>query len=232
MIINEPSRLSGSLTRMPRWMAIPLLALIALIALTAACGGSSSAPSGPTASSVSVQRSDVPSGMVRCDISGDIQNFIQKEQSPDPSTSKSAANEWSQAQKNGAVAAYAVIYADTKSHCSEFANGRSDPAAVPYRLLINFVIQFKDAKSATNTYTNDSIFGVTASSLSVSASASIQGTKTGLGANSVVVSQAISNQTFFIALWQNKAFDVFLAVLNDYGAAARKIASSENNRIK
>ena len=226
MIINEPSRLSGSLTRMPRWMAIPLIAMVT------ACGGSSSAPSGPSASSVSVQQSDVPNGMVRCDVSGDIQSFIRNEQSPDPSTSRSASNEWSTAQKNGAVAAYAVIYADTKSHCSEFANGRNDPAAVPYRLVINFVIQFKDAKSATSTYTNDSIFGVTASSLAASGSASIQGSKTGLGANSVVVSQAISNQTFFIALWQNKAFDVFLAVLNVDPAAAKKISTSENNRIK
>lgn len=229
MIINEPSRLSGSLTRMPRWMAIPLLALMLW---TAACGGSSSAPSGPTASSVSVQQSDVPNGMVRCDLSGDIQSFIRNEQSPDPSTSKSAANEWSQAQKNGAVAGYAAVYADTKSHCSEFANGRNDPAAVPYRLVINFVLQFKDAKSATSTYTNDSIFGVTPSSLSVSESASIVGSKTGLGANSVVVSQAISNQTFYIALWQNKAFDVFLAVLNVDPAAAKKISTSENSRIK
>jgi hypothetical protein len=93
-------------------------------------------------------------------------------------------------------------------------------------------LQFKDAKSATTTYANDSIFGVTASSLSASGSSSIQGTKSGLTANSVVVSQSLSNQTFYIALWQNKTFDVFLAVLNFDPAAAKKIALSENGRIK
>jgi len=203
-----------------------------IVALVSACGGTSNAPAGPTASTVAVQPSDVPKDMVRCDLSGDIQSFIQKEQGPDPSTSKSAANEWSQAQKNGATAGYAAIYTDSKSHCTDFASGRNDPAAVPYRLVIDFVLEFKDTKSAANTYTNDAIFGVTASSLSASASTSIQGTKTGLTANSVVVSQTLSNQTFYIALWQNKSFDVFLAVLNLDAAAAKKIATSENSRIR
>jgi hypothetical protein len=206
---------------------IPIL----LAALVAACGGASNAPTGPTASTVAVQQADVPKDMVRCDLSGDIQSFIQKELGPDPSTSKSASNEWSQAQKDGATAGYAAIYTDSKSHCTDFANGRSDPAAVPYRLVIDFVLQFKDAKSAANTYSNDSIFGVTASSLSAAGSSSIQGTKTGLTANSVVVSQSLSNQTFYIALWQSNTFDVFLAVLNLDAAAAKKIATSENGRI-
>ena len=206
--------------------------VLILVALIAACGGSSPAPSGPTASTVSVQTTDVPKGMVRCNISGDIQSFIQSEQSPDPSTSKSAADEWTRAQKNGATAAYATIYTDSRSHCSEFANARTDPAAVPYRLVVNFVIQFKDSKSAENTYQNDSIFGVSSSSLRSSGTQSIEGAKTALGPNSVVVSQSISNQTFYIALWQNKAFDVFLAVLNVDPASSEKVATSENSRIK
>ncbi|HEV2477694.1 MAG TPA: hypothetical protein VGX22_14225 [Candidatus Dormibacteraeota bacterium] len=226
MIINEPRHPSGSLTWMRRF--IPILVLVAL----AACGGTSNAPTGPTAATVAVQASDVPKDMIRCDLSGDIQNFIQKEQGPDPSTSKSAANEWSHAQKNGATAAYTAIYTDSKSHCTDFASGRNDPAAVPYRLVIDFVLQFKDEKSAATTYTNDSIFGVTASSLSASGSSSILGMKSGLTANSVVVSQSLSNQTFYIALWQNKTFDVFLAVLNFDPAAAKKVATSENSRIK
>ena len=181
---------------------------------------------------MAVQPSDVPKDMVRCDLTGDIQSFIQKEKGPDASTSKSAANEWSQAQKNGATSAYVAIYTDSKSHCTDFASGRSDPASVPYRLVINFVLQFKDSKSAANTYTSDSIFGVTASSLTASGSSSIQGTKTGLTANSVVVSQSLSNQSFYIALWQNKTFDMFLAVLNLDPTAAKNVSTSVNSRIK
>lgn len=208
------------------------LLVLMLVGLLAACGSSTPNSSGPTASTVSVQSSDVPKGMVRCNISGDIQTFIQKEQSPDPSTSKSAADEWTRAQKSGATSAYATIFTDSTSHCSEFANARTDPAAVPYKLVVNFVLQFKDSKSAASTYQNDSIFGVSSSSLRSSGTQSIEGNKTDLGPNSVVVSQSISNQTFYIALWQNKAFAVFLAVLNIDPASSKKVATSENSRIK
>src|SRR5579872_1319992 len=93
----------GSLTRMVR---LPVVALTALLAAVA-CGGSTpTAPSGPTASTVAVQQSDLPAGMVRCDLSGDIDSFIQKEQSPDPATAKSMASEWDQAKKNGATAGH------------------------------------------------------------------------------------------------------------------------------
>jgi hypothetical protein len=214
----------GSLTLVPRFFVLSLVALIL------ACGGSSSAPSGPTAASVAVQSSDVPKGMVRCDVSGDIQRFIRNEQSPDPSTSKSVAGEWSDAQKSGATAAYATVYTDSKSHCSDFASARTDPGVVPYRLVINFTIQFKDSKSAASTYTSGSVFGVSAASLSAGKQG-VEGTKTGLSPNSIVV-DFDANPRIFIALWQNKSFAVLLATLNLDSATGNKIATSENSRIK
>lgn len=224
MIINEPLSLSGSLTWMRRF--IPILVLAAV----AACGGTSNGPTGPTAATVAVQSSDLPKGMVRCDISGEIQSFIQKEQSPDPATSKTLANEWSTAQKSGATAAYAMVYTDSKVHCSDFASAHTDPGAVPYKLVINFTLQFKNTKSAADSYTSGSVFGVSASSLRAGSQA-IQGTKTGLGANSVAVGFD-ATPTIYIALWQNQTFDVFLALLNFDPTAAKKIATSENSRIK
>jgi hypothetical protein len=204
--------------------------VLSLIALIAACGGSSSGPSGPTAAGVAVQSSDVPKGMVRCDVSGDIQRFIHNEQSPDPSTSKSVAGEWSDAQKSGATAAFATIYTDSKSHCSDFVSARTDPGVVPYRLVINFTIQFKDTKSAASTYTSGSVFGVSVASLSAGKQA-VEGTKTGLGPNSVVV-DFDANPTIFIALWQDRSFAVLLIALNLDSATGKKIAISEDSRIK
>ena len=206
------------------------LMLLLLIGVVAACGGSSSGPSGPTAASVAAQSGDVPNGMVKCSLSGDIQTFIHNEQSPDPSTSKTAANQWTDLQKSGATSAYVAIYTDSKSHCGDFASARTDPAAATYKLVVNFVVQFKDEKSAASAYANGSVFGVSAPSLHASAQA-IEGTKTGLSANSVVVSQAIANQSFYIALWQNKSFAVFLAVVNLDPTASKKVATSENGRI-
>ena len=224
MIINEPLCPSGSLTCMRRFIPILVLALVA------ACGGTSNGPTGPTAASVAVQSSDLPQGMVRCDISGEIQSFIKKEQAPDPGTSKTLAGEWSTAQKSGATAAYAMVYTDSKSHCSEFASAGTNPGSVPYKLVINFALQFKDTKSAVASYTSGSVFGVSASSLRAGSQA-IEGTKTGLSANSVVV-ELDANPAIYIALWQNQAFDVFLAVLNFDSTAAKKVATSENSRIK
>ena len=212
------------MARMRRFM------VLLLVSVVAACGGSSSGPSGPTAASVAAQSGDVPNGLVRCSLSGDIQTFIHNEESPDPSTSMTAANQWTDLLKSGATSAYVAIYTDSKTHCGDFANARTDPAAASYKLVVNFVVQFKDEKSAASAYANGSVFGVSAPSLQVSSQA-IVGTKTGLTANAVVVSQAIANQSFYIALWQNKSFAVFLAVVNIDPTASKKVATSENSRI-
>lgn len=206
-----------------------LVVLMLLVAGAAACG-SSSGPAGPTASSVSVQSGDVPKGMVRCDLSGDIQSFIQKEGGADPTTSKTAQDQWSTLQKAGATSGYVTVYTDSKTHCTDFASSRTDPAAANYKLVVNFTVQFKDEKSASAAYTNGSIFGVSSSSLS--GPTGITGAKTGLTANSVVVSQAIGNQSFYIALWQDKAFAIFLAAVNLDPASSKKVATSEDARIK
>jgi hypothetical protein len=170
--------------------------------------------------------------MVKCDLTGDIAGFIQKEQGPDPATAKSASDEWAQAQKNGATAAYAAVYTDSAAHCAAIKSSTSDIAAANYKLVVNFVIQFKTEKDAANAYTNGSIFGASASNLRSGGTQAIEGTKTGLTANSIVVSESIANQTFYIALWQNKTFDVFLAALNLDPNASKKIATSQNSRIK
>jgi hypothetical protein len=205
--------------------------LVATLSI-AACGGSSSGPQGPTVSGVSVQSRDVPPGMVRCDLTGDINNFISKEQSPDPQTAKSMGSYWAEAKKAGATAAYAAVYTDSDAHCTSIKSSTSDPAAASYKVVINFVTQFKDEKSAASAYTNESLFGFSSSSLRAGGGQPIEGTKTGLTANSLQLTQTVSNQSFYIALWQSKTFVVILVVLNVDATASKKIATSENGRIK
>ena len=170
--------------------------------------------------------------MVKCDLTGDINNFISKEQSPDPPTAKSMSSYWDEAKKAGVTAAYAAVYTDSGAHCTSIKSSTSDPAAASYKVVIDFVAQFKDEKSAAGAYTNGSLFGFSASSLRSSGAQPVEGTKTGLTANSVELTQTISNQTFYIALWQNKSFVVILVVLNVDSAASKKVAISENSRIK
>ena len=208
------------------------LAAVLLLCMSA-CGGSSGGPTGPTVADVAVQPSDVPSGMVRCDVSGDIESFIRKEATPDPSTSKSTSSEWTQAKENGATAAYVAVYTNSDANCTAIKSSSSGITAATYKLVINFVIQFKDEKSAEAGYKGDnSIFGFSASQLRAAGSAAQVGTATGLTANSIALSEAIANQSFYVAVWQNQTFMVILAILNVDPAPSKKVATSENSRIK
>ena len=214
-----------------------LAVLLALIG-TAACSGSTPAPApqGPNAASVAVQTADLPSGMVKCDPSGDINKYISAEEATDPTTAKNTKNDWEEAQKNGATAASVTLYSDSTAQCAVLKKTSTDITATTHPLIVNFVIQFKDEKSASTGYKSPKkIFGFSATDLrnNTSGSQSVtEGTKTGLGANSIVLNTSVANQSFYIAVWQNKAFMVFLAILNMDGAASKKVATSENSRIK
>src|SRR2546421_13065550 len=190
-------------------MVRALIATVVTLSI-AACGGSSPTPQGPTVSTVSVQPGDLPHGLVKCDLTGDIDSFITKEQTPDPPTSKSMSGYWADAKRAGANAGYAAIYTDSAAHCSAIKSSTSDIAAATYKVVVNFVVQFKDERSAAGAYTSDSILGFSASSLR-SGAQTLEGAKTGLTANSIVLDRSISNQSFYIALWQNKTFAVILA---------------------
>lgn len=207
---------------------------VSIAALTLAmCGGSSAPLLGPTAATVSVQQADVPTGMVRCDLTGDIDSFLNKEKTSDPNTYQSTKSEWTDAKTRGATTAYAAFYTDSSAHCTTLASNSADIGAATYKLVLNFVIQFKDETSAAKGYTSDNaVFNFSASSLRSGGQPVVEGIKTGLSANSITLSQAIGTQSFYIAVWQNKTFMVILGVLNIDGVASKKIATSENGRIK
>ncbi|HUY73011.1 MAG TPA: hypothetical protein VMW11_00700 [Candidatus Dormibacteraeota bacterium] len=210
------------------------LAIVVGLVLGAACGGSGNASgaNGPTASSVAVQSSDLPAGMVRCDLSGDIDSFLAKEKTQDQSTYESTSTDWTTLKNDGATAASTSFYADNAAHCTAIKSSGYDIGTASYKLAVNFVTQFKDEKSATNAYTNDSIFGFQTSQLRTGGLGLTEGAATGLTANSIVISAPISNQSFYIAMWQSKTFVVILAILNVDTTASKKVATLENGRIK
>jgi hypothetical protein len=207
------------------------LAGFAALVLLVACGGGSGPsifPSGPSASSIAVQTGDLPSGMKRCDLSGDIDSYLSKAKDKDPGTYSSVSGEWDAAKKQGATSAYVAFYTDTAAHCASLETSSSDITSATYKLVVNFVIQFKDEASAGKGYTNESIFGVSKSSLK----GGVEGTATGLGPNSIVLSTSFGNQSYYVAAWQNKAFMVILAIINIDPATCKKVAVAENSRIK
>ena len=180
-----------------------------------------------TAASVAVQPGDLPSGMQRCDLSGDIDSYLSKAKDKDPGTYTSVKAEWDAAKKQGATAAYVAFYTDSAAHCASIQSNTADVTAATYKLVVNFAIQFKDEASASKGYANESIFGVSKSSLK----GGVEGTATGLGPNSVILSTSLGKQSYYVAAWQNKAFIVILLILNMDQPANEKVAGNMNNRI-
>jgi hypothetical protein len=210
-----------------------LTGLTALLMLVA-CGGSPSIlPSGPTASSVAVQPSDLPKDMKKCDQSADMDAYLNKVKTKDPNNYNTIKAEWDAAKKQGATAAYAAFYTDSTAHCANVESNSADVSSATYKLVVNFVIQFKDEASASKGYTTESIFGFSTTSLKNGGAPVLEGAaKTGLSPNSIVLTAAIGNQSFYVAVWQNKVFMVILAILNIDTATCKNVALAENSRIK
>ena len=85
--------------------------------------------------------------------------------------------------------------------------------------------------TAAKGYSTESIFGFSKSQLKTGLVPVVEGKDTGLGPNSIVLSIAISNQSFYVAVWQNKAFMVILVLFNIDTPTAKKMALAVNGRI-
>ena len=201
------------------------------VLLVAACSSQPGTATAPTAASVAVQPGDLPTTMHRCSISGDINTYIESLKTKDPATYTSTKNEWADAQSKGATATQVSFYTDSDANCTNVASTVANLSAAAYPLVVNFSVQFKDEASAGNGYTNGQIFGIDSAMLKANG-AVVEGTKTGLGANSIVLNTTILSQAFYIAVWQNKAFMVILGIINLDAATGQKVATAENNRIK
>jgi hypothetical protein len=209
------------------------LTAVALLLVIAACGpvGGGSGTSAPTASSVVLKLSDLPSGMYRCDISGDINSYLKKIQTSDPTTYASTKAHWDAAQKGGATAADVELYTDSSASCANLAKNGSQIGSAKYKLAVNFVFQFKDEATAVSGYSSDSIFGFSVSSLKSTQLPVTEGTATGLGKNSIVLSVPLADQFIYLVVWQNKQFMSILGIFNIDAATDKKIAQAVNGRI-
>lgn len=213
-------------------MRVPLAAIALLLAVSA-CGpgGGGSGSSAPSASSVAVKPSDLPSGMHRCDLSGDINSYLKKIQTSDPTTYATIKSQWDSAQKGGATAAEVEFYTDSAANCKGLEANGAQIASATYKLAVNFVYQFKDEASAATGYTSSSVFGFSVKQLKDSQVPITEGAATGLGKNSIVLTLEVPPQTFYVALWQNKQFMSILGVFNIDAATDKKVAAAVNGRV-
>ena len=207
------------------------LAFLSALLVVVACS-SQSASSTPSAASVAVQPGDLPNTLHQCSISGGINAYLDNLKTKDLATYAATMAEWTDAQSKGATATQVGFYTDSVANCENVASTVASLSAAAYPLVVNFSVQFKDEASAANGYTNGQIFGIDRSMLKANGAPVVEGAKTGLGPNSIVLSTTILNQAFYIAVWQNKAFMVILGIINLDSATGQKVAAAENTRIK
>ncbi|HEX6547508.1 MAG TPA: hypothetical protein VF134_02050 [Candidatus Dormibacteraeota bacterium] len=199
------------------FVAVPL-------ALAMACGGAPNpiaAIAPASAQSVSMQQSDVPSGLSQCSSdSGDVTKVGTQD--------KTTQQEWQKQQAAGAKAGYVSIFTNSASSCKSLSggNGASGPNE---KLLGSVVIQYKDDASAATAYTSG-VFGFKPTDTKQMQGATT-GDATGLGPNSAFASQAIQSTSFSVAIWQNKSFVCFLIGWGVTSQDAKTAASDMNGRI-
>ena len=210
-----------------------LMAVVGLLAV-AACGSGNVTILGSTPSSVSIQSSDAPKGLTKCSQSGDVNKYLNEIKGTDPTSYDTTKAEWDQAKKDGATAAEFTFYAPGETDCTNLSKSGTSPTSSSGKVLGSVVIQFKDSASASKAYKSESILGFTTDGLRQAAAAGFtvtEGTKTGLGANSIIVSGSFGGTSLYVAGWTNKAFYMIVIGVNIDAPSMSHVATAVNGRV-
>jgi alpha-tubulin suppressor-like RCC1 family protein len=197
-------------------------------------GGSGAVPA--TAANAVVMTSDFPKGLrlVECAGSGKMAHFLESIRTDAANTFETNKQEWETAKLEGAVAAEVALYSDSETDCDAALKSGTGVISSPTApLLISVAVQYSDAASAAKAYANRSIWGLSPSDMEKNPpEGTVQGVATGLGNNAIAWSGSIFGAPFNIALWQNRAFMVFMLALHIATDQAKGMWTAENARIR
>ena len=210
------------------------MVVLACVVLLAACGGSSGggggAPQKTSAEAVASSSSDF-SGLQKCPESGTWEHYLTAEQNKNPSQYSTDKTDLDTLKAAGADDTYVAVYADVASGCGNF--GADTPTG---KLAEVFAIRFKDASTASaNFKANLKDFHLSDSDLAnIKGAGGVvgQGSATGLGDNSVVVSFAIAGVSFYVAFWQKNQFEVAMITFNVAEKDSKTAVTSIDGRMK
>jgi hypothetical protein len=185
-----------------------------------------------TPESIALQPGDL-AGFQRCSESGDVDAVLRDQQSTNPGEYDVNATEWAQWRMQGASDAYFVAYGRTAGDCNALsAAGTGAPSG---GMMLGLVVKFKSPATAIRTYTASSTllgFGPQDTTfIKLVGGTLMTGADTGLGPESVIGSGTATTASYFVAFWQNKAFDSFLIAYDVDAADARTAADRVNDRI-
>jgi hypothetical protein len=211
--------------------------LVALLLLLTAAGCQApahAATANPaTVESVALQPGDL-AGFQRCSASGNLAAVLSAEKAANPGEYDLNATEWAQWRMQGAADAYFAAYGRTASDCNSLsAAGTGAPSG---GMIIALIVKFKSTATAILTYAASSTllgFGPRDTTfIRLVGGTLMTGSDTGFGPRSVTGSGTSPGDTFYVAFWQNKAFDSFLIAYNVAAVDARIAANRVNDRIR
>lgn len=213
-------------------MRIRLLVAVSALAL-AACGGGSGPSIGvsgpPSAQTVASNGSDF-NGLQKCPESGSWDTYLKAEQTKDPTQYQTDKSDWDSMKSAGANDSYIAVYAANTSDCGQFGGG--NPTG---KVAYVFAIRFKDSSSASSNFKSNSksfhLSDSDVSNLKAAGGTVQQGSATGLGDNSIVVSIDFAGSSVYIAFWQKKEFEVAEITFDVPSADSAAVTTKINNRI-
>ena len=210
-----------------------LIILFCAIVL-AACGGGSG-PSLPgvlgpqSAQGVAESSSDFP-GLQKCPESGSYDSYLKQEQPKSPDQYQSDKTTWDDLKASGANDSYIAVYAASSSDCGQFAAGT--PSG---KVAYVYAIRFKDSTSASASFkTTSKDFHLSdddLANLKAAGGTAAQGSATGLGDNSIVLSIDVAGASVYVAVWENKTFEVAEVAFNN-ATDAKAAVTKVNGRIR
>lgn len=209
------------------FVASSVLLIGALVACTSLIGGGAT---GPTPQSVAVQKSDVPAGLQSCSESGEINSYLQKVKTRSESTFAQVNDQWQKEKSAGATAGWVQVFADSEDECTALSSGRSPQGSNPPKIVLNYVVQFKDEASAAKDF-NSEVLGLNPADIQRQGGTVVRGAGTGLGDNSTTGSISLFGLQLEFAVWQKKAFFVAVIAVGLTDAEAKKVYSNINGRI-
>lgn len=165
-------------------------------------------PKAVTPQSVTLQPGDVP-GMQRCSTSGNVNAVLRQEKSEGSPAYARNATEWEQWKQVGAVDAYFAVFGATAVDCATVSG--SGTGAPRGGLMVGLVVQFQTEKLAASNYQRDTtLMGLGPQDIrfiELANGTTTFGPATGLGRASVTGSGVVAGSSYFVAMWQNKAFE-------------------------
>jgi hypothetical protein len=211
-----------------------LVVALLLVLTAAACQGPIPAlkTRPPTVESIALQPGDLV-GFQRCSESGDVSAVIRSEKATNPDEYDLNATEWAQWRMQGASDAYFAAYGRTRSDCDALSSeGTGAPSG---GMVLGLVVKFTSAATAERNYDASSTllgFGPRDTAfIRLVGGTVMTGSATGFGPQSVIGSGVATGSSYYVAFWQNKAFDSFLLGYDVDASAVRTAADRVNDRI-